>query len=512
MKYKTRKLLAIPLIAVAICSGGFSVSAALPTEGIGDNETLNALYYGAPPIAPTAQPTTAPMATVQPTVAINATVQPTTTPSAAKNTESPKQSTAAGESINTISDLAKTSSPIPFDGITPQNPPGFSPSVDTEPTSAPTPTTPPLYPFDVRGVEDGGTRWILKSYALANGESPDGISREAFERDGWRYELTDIVRQSNVSMDTKMHEETVTLESATNDVTEILKLLAPTLDYSSADGYEGVLELDIASVTIAEAGTQTSSFTANATREYPHLSANDTALVPKTITENGRTLTLADVTWRAAQTDTIDYDTLSSSYTAIATYTRVGTRVSVTGYEITAAYKGTIARLLTERETYTAYFAGVALVPSIPDDAPGDVLDESDESEEIHDCAEEVADKKDSGFDATTILPAVLGITGGAGILGGAAYVLLFRRNVKVHNLTDGKYVMIGKTRLSARNPIANLTPFADKAVTGSFILVLDVLTARALAEKTVTVNYGDKSLQHIVAYSGLEYQIEVDF
>jgi len=184
MKPKIRKILAIPLIAVAvaICSGGFSVSAAFPTEGIGDNETLNALYHGAPPVAPTV------------------TTQPTVAPNGTGNTESQAQSMAANDTPNTIADPVKTPSPIPFDGITPQNPPRFASSVDTVPIQEPTPTAPPLYPFDVRSVEDGGTRWILKSYALANGESPDGISREAFERDGWRYELTDIVRQSNVGM------------------------------------------------------------------------------------------------------------------------------------------------------------------------------------------------------------------------------------------------------------------------------------------------------------------------
>jgi hypothetical protein len=32
-----------------------------------------------------------------------------------------------------------------------------------------------------------------------------------------------------------------------------------------------------------------------ATREYPHLSTNDTSLIPKTITDNGRTLELDNV-------------------------------------------------------------------------------------------------------------------------------------------------------------------------------------------------------------------------
>jgi hypothetical protein len=57
-----------------------------------------------------------------------------------------------------------------------------------------------------------------------------------------------------------------------------------------------------------------------------------------------------------------------------------------------------------------------------------------------------------------------------------------------------------------------NLTPFADKATSGSFILVLDAPAAKALSGKAVTVNYGDRSLQHIIESSGGEYQFEVDF
>ena len=108
---------------------------------------------------------------------------------------------------------------------------------------------------------------------------------------------------------------------------------------------------------------------------------------------------------------------------------------------------------------------------------------------------------------------AAAGATAGAGLLGGLVFFFFFRKNVKVHNLKDGKYLPIGKTKVSARDPIINLTPFADKAATGSFILVLDRLAAKQLSGKTITVNYGDKSFQHIVdSDGGGEYQFEIDF
>jgi len=40
----------------------------------------------------------------------------------------------------------------------------------------------------------------------------------------------------------------------------------------------------------------------------------------------------------------------------------------------------------------------------------------------------------------------------------------------------------------------------------------LDRNIAKRLSDKVVTINYGGKSLQHIVLFDGSEYQITVDF
>jgi hypothetical protein len=105
-----------------------------------------------------------------------------------------------------------------------------------------------------------------------------------------------------------------------------------------------------------------------------------------------------------------------------------------------------------------------------------------------------------------------LPVAAGVGLLCGVVFFFFLRKNVKVHNLRDGKYLPIGKTRVTTKNPVINLTPFAGKAATGSFILVLDAPTAKSLNRKTVTVNYGDRGFQHIIESHGGEYQFEVDF
>jgi hypothetical protein len=437
---------ALPLLLAAVfLSLGFSVYAAEAESPPPRSETLDALHGGTPPTQPT-------------------------------NTTTPEQE-------------AITPPPAaPNGGFAPLPTP--APDLSAE-TSESEPSAPPLYPSDVSGALENGTRWILKIYELSENENPETIPREGFTRDGWRYELADILKKETAASDVREHIQTVTVGAESKDMADILPRLSQTLNYTSEDGYAGTLELDIASITVETAGTRNESFTASATREYPHLSSNDVSLVPKTVTDNsGRTLTLQSVDWRAGNTETVDYNALPEHYTAVATYTRTGTKTVVTGYVVTAEYKGELAKLISGKTVYTAYFEGTEISPTpeiTPEPAP------------------------EPERETLNPLP-VVGAIAGLALLGGAAYFFFFRKNVKVHNLKDGKYVPIGNTRTTARNPVINLTPFSDKAMSGSFILVLDALAAKSLSGKVVAVNYGDRSFQHIIDGGGGEYRFEIDF
>jgi hypothetical protein len=439
-------LRALPLLlaAVIILCGGVSSIAADAPEPTPASDTLDALHNGAPPAVPGAA------------TPANDTITPDTPP------------------------IYAPEPPLSF--TTPEPPP----DVEPEPAA----TVPPLYPSDVQGVEDNGARWVIKTYELGADESPDGIPRGSFEHEGWRYGLTDILKKETAAADAREHTETVTVNSETKDMAAILPLLAPTIGYTSGDGYTGTLALNIASIKVETAGTKTSSYTVSATREYPHLSAPDTALIPKTITDNGRTLALAGVDWQTQNSETIDYEQLPGSYTATATYTAAASKTVVTGYVVTAEYTGTVAKLITGKTVYTAYFAGTLIETPTPEPTP----------------------EPEPEREPVNPLPAAAGATAGAGLLGGVVFFFFLRKNVKVHNLKDGKYVPIGKSRVTAKDLVMDLTSFADKAATGSFILVLDAPAAKALSGKPVTVNYGDRSLQHIIESSGGEYQFEVDF
>jgi hypothetical protein len=202
-----------------------------------------------------------------------------------------------------------------------------------------------LYPCDVTEIR-GDNEWrIIKTYELTAEEKPEFIPRNSFERSGWKFSLTDIIRKETSNVETRDYTQKVTVETATKELEKILPLLSQTVEYRSDDGFVGILTLDIASIKVESAGTKTTSYTMSVTREYPRLTSNDTSFIPKTVEDNGKIYTLAGVEWRSGNNVTVDYESLAEYYTAVATYTATGTSTKVTGYVTTAVYSGTLAKL-----------------------------------------------------------------------------------------------------------------------------------------------------------------------
>jgi len=219
-----------------------------------------------------------------------------------------------------------------------------------------------VYPVHVWESRENNRREIIRVYELRDNESPTQIPRDTFERDGFRFELAEIVRREIPAHSVIDHAETIELSTQTNDLETIIRLLSPTLEYLRDDGYFGVLALDISSIQIVSQGTTSSNFTATRTREFPHLSNADTSLVPRTIEEGGRTYSLTNVEWRNQTTTPIDYRQVATTFTAVATYSRVGTRTATIGYTTTATYRGQISRIAVGRTEFTAHFIGIPIV------------------------------------------------------------------------------------------------------------------------------------------------------
>ena len=203
------------------------------------------------------------------------------------------------------------------------------------------------YPAEVRESEENGVHRIEKVYFLSVRDDPAAIPTADFEREGRSYTLLDVIKNDQTETDTKDHIEVVTLATDTKDVAAIIQQLEPALEVTTEDGYTGTLTPDYPGITVEADGYQTSSRTVTATRSYPNLSDADASLIPKTITDGGRTLTLADVQWQEA----------GGFYNATASYSGTATGKYATGYTATMEYKGEVSKTSGDTVIYTAIFA-----------------------------------------------------------------------------------------------------------------------------------------------------------
>ncbi len=216
----------------------------------------------------------------------------------------------------------------------------------TEPAQgAPPPAV--LYPAEVRTSEENGMIRLEKVYYLSTRDDPAAIPTGDFDREGRHYTLLDVLKNDLSETDAKDYIEVVTLDSSTKDMAEIIKTLEPEREIATEDGYTGILKPDYTKITVEAAGYKNNSWTVSAKRTYPNLSDADASLIPKTITDSGRTLTLAGVDWQEA----------GEFYNAIASYTGTASGRSVTGYTVSVEYSGEVTKTSRDTVIYTAVFS-----------------------------------------------------------------------------------------------------------------------------------------------------------
>ena len=201
------------------------------------------------------------------------------------------------------------------------------------------------YPTSISRSEDGTE--LKKIYDLGPEDDPAGIPRSDFEQDG-------------------LHTETVSLPSKNKDMESVLALLPAEKEFVTDDGLTGILSLDLSTVRVEVAGYGSSTKEVSATRSYPNLAGQDTQYIPKTIEEDGRTLTLQTVNWQTDNTANMDGYAVGDRFTAVATYTGTATSSYVKGYTVTADYTGTVSRIALNKVRYVAIFEGTPLEPILP--------------------------------------------------------------------------------------------------------------------------------------------------
>lgn len=219
-----------------------------------------------------------------------------------------------------------------------------------------------LYPSYIAQSDDKTE--FRKYYDLSPEDDPAGIPRSDFEQDGVHYTMTDLLKQELPEYEERLHTETVSVASKSKDMATVLSVLPEKKEFITEDGFTGTLTLRLESVQVEVSGYGSTTKEISATRSYPNLSDQDTQFIPKTIEQDGKTLTLQNIEWKSDNTATVDGYALTDRYTAVATYTGSKTSSYVKGYTVTADYSGTVNRIALNKVRYVAIFEGTSITPT----------------------------------------------------------------------------------------------------------------------------------------------------
>lgn len=202
-----------------------------------------------------------------------------------------------------------------------------------------------------------GQQRMVKTYVLSPGIDPETLKEPSFDYDGYTYEWAYTTKEDQPYLDKKTVTKTVTVETATKDLSDILAVLAPAVSYDE-DGYTGELALDHTTLSTEAAGYTTKYGSITETKVIGSLDRNDMSYVPATTVKNGRTLSLSNVEWQITGTALVGEALVPSQYQAVATYSASTSWKAATGYVTTAEYRGEVASEGVESITYTVVYLG----------------------------------------------------------------------------------------------------------------------------------------------------------
>lgn len=202
-----------------------------------------------------------------------------------------------------------------------------------------------------------GVQQYIKTFTVPVDVDPQELIEQPFEYEGFLYSFKDITKQENEFEAEKEHTETITVETAKKDLSAILDVLEPTMEYD--DGrYSGILALDHTTIHTEPAGYTTGSYTIRETKQIGNCDSNDMAYVPGSTVKDGKTIQLESVDWQVQSTALVDDVLVPSSYVAIATYSGKASYTTPTGYITTVDYTGTVSCEEIKDVTYTVVYIG----------------------------------------------------------------------------------------------------------------------------------------------------------
>ena len=314
---------------------------------------------------------------------------------------------------------------------------------------------------------------------------------EDFEKDNFKYVKDSINVDRITKEDKKEQTETISFiltKEQVADKNKVLKLFQEKLQYKK-DGYYGLLSKNENTLKIEPNKTESNTtykkqvVTLNENKTYYGLESNDYGLIPKTITKNGVTLNLVNANFVSTNNEAIStvantgVGTLYNCNTTYkGSYTKKipNTKTNVIDYKVSVKYKGNISKEVFEKNIITVTYDGEKLFdPTIPVEV------------------------------ATT--------TSATGFFGFIVF-LFTKRNVKIYNLNNGIYELIGKCKITEKNKNINLNIISIKAKSNIYKLLLDKSIAKKLNNQDINITLDNVTKIQKVEFKEDNTYIDVTF
>ena len=132
-----------------------------------------------------------------------------------------------------------------------------------------------------------GQQRLVKTYTLSPEVDPDELKEEDFSYDGYLYTWAYTTKVEHPYLESKTVTETVTVNTAKNDLAQILAELSPSMPYEK-DGFSGELALDHTTLSTEASGYTTKYSKTTETKVIGNLDRNDMSYVPATTVKNGK--------------------------------------------------------------------------------------------------------------------------------------------------------------------------------------------------------------------------------
>lgn len=291
---------------------------------------------------------------------------------------------------------------------------------------------------------------------------------DTIEIDNIKYKLQSKDRLELETTNSKMEEQTKTLELSTNRKDKILRSFEESIKYDDGE-FSGELyrQDNSLKVTTIKHGKYEKVFTID--KQYTNLEESDLDYIPKEITEDGYTYCLTKCDWNISENEDIQNISMPKSYTAIATYKTVKTLEYPYTYKCELTYNGEISKVSKDTIQYTLTY--------------------------------KEQEKEDIKENKTSILPYLSGT--------GVFLVIIFflLPNAKITNYYDGKYQTIKHIRVSTRNPKVNLKHLPN-AKTNVFSIKFSDKLDKKLTGKAVTIITPKTTYQKMIMNKSIEVHL----